>query len=194
MRDLQRRYYCSNFLVMVSVQTTSLFNLTLLSYLTNRFEQVYLTAIMSISSDIISIFISGVLIEKFGVRISLFLTYLIAGIGGVLLLTYGLDHTDSIAFPIFFLICRFGVGGAVLIVVAANSRIFDIEQASTAFGLSAFFGRLMLSAAPVVSTVAQPVPTLIFTGTCLAFSAISFLLKIHPEAETYSRNRKANGG
>ena len=127
MRDFQRRYFCRNFLVMVSVQMTSLFNLHLLSYLVNRFEQVYLTAVMSMSSDIVSIFISGILIEKFGARISLFVTYLIAGIGGILLLTYGLDHPDSIAFPIFFLICRFGVGGAVLIVVAANSRIFDIE-------------------------------------------------------------------
>ena len=112
---------------MTSVQITSLFNFHLLSYLTNHFEQVYLTAIMSISSDFFSIFISGMILEKFGTKTSLFICYLLAAIGGILMLSYGLDHTDSIIFPIFFLICRFGVRGTDLICVAANARVFDVE-------------------------------------------------------------------
>ena len=42
-------------------------------------------------------------------------------------LAYGLDHMDSIAFPIFFFIARFGVAGNQLVYVAANARIFDVE-------------------------------------------------------------------
>ena len=165
---------------MTSVQITSLFNIHLLSYLTNHFEQVYLTAIMSVSSDFFSIFISGYILERFGTKVSLFICYLFAAMGGILMLAYGLDHTDSVAFPIFFLICRFGVRGADLISIAANARVFDIEQASTAFGLGAFFGRLVCSAAPLISTVAQPVPMLIFTVTTIASTSSTFLIKVHP--------------
>ena len=174
---------------MTCVQITALFNYHLLSYLQNHFEQVYLTAIMGTSSDFFTIFAAGCLLEKLGVKTSLVFCYITAAFGGILMLAYGLDHTDSIAFPIFFLICRAGVRGADLIFVAANSRVFDIEQASTAFGLGAFFGRMGLSAAPVVSTIAQPVPMVIFTATTIVSSTTAFCLMIHPQAETFNRKK-----
>lgn len=145
---------------------------------------------MSITSDFFSIFFSGYIMEKLGSRISLLICYMLALIGGISMLAYGLDNPDSAAFPVFFLICRSGIRGADLIYVAANSRVFDIEQASTAFGLGSFFGRIVVSSAPTVSTVSQPVPMVIFTTMALASSVSSFLLKIHPEAETCTRKPK----
>ena len=83
----------------------------MLSYLTNTFEQVYITAFLGIISDDLAFFIAGVIHEKFGSRCSLLFCYLISAFGGILTLAYGLDHMDSIAFPIFFFIARFGVAG-----------------------------------------------------------------------------------
>lgn len=142
---------------------------------------------MSVSSDFFSIFLSGYILDKLGSRRSLLICYLLASIGGICMLAYGLDNPNSAAFPVFFLICRSGIRGSDIIVVAANSRVFDIEQASTAFGLGAFFGRIVVSSAPTISTVPQPIPMVIFTASALASSASSFLLKIHPEAETCTR-------
>ena len=83
----------------------------LISYLTNTFEQVYITALLGIAGDLFSFFFAGFLHEKFGSRLSLMIGYLISVFGGIMTLAYGLQHTDSIAFPIFFFIARFGVSG-----------------------------------------------------------------------------------
>jgi len=151
--NFQRRYFCRNFVLMTTVQITCLFNFHLLAYLTNLFEQVYVTGIMAVSSEFVAYLVAGYVLEKLGAKVSLMTCYTIAGVGGVLMLTYGLHHTDSIAFPIIFLVCRFGVAGVYILFIAANARIFDVEKSATAFGLGSFFARMVLSGAPLVSTM-----------------------------------------
>ena len=124
--NFQRRYFCRNFILMTIVQITCMFNFYLLSYLVNLFEQVYVTGILVMSADIISQVIAGCIFEKLGAKVSLASFYAISGIGGIVMLLYGLQHTDSVAFPIIFLICRFGISGVFLLLVASNARIFDI--------------------------------------------------------------------
>ena len=75
---------------MTIVQVTSLFNAHLLSYLTNLFEQVYLTAIMSVTAEFLAILASGLMMTKLGVKISLTACYLASGLSGIIMLTYGL--------------------------------------------------------------------------------------------------------
>ena len=77
---------------MTLVQVTSLFNYHLLAYLTNRFAQVYLTGMLGVSSEFVANFASGLILEKFGARASLISFYTCCGVGGVLMLTYGLAH------------------------------------------------------------------------------------------------------
>ena len=165
---------------MTLVQISCLFNFHLLSYLTNLFEQVYLTGIMSVSSEIVAYLIAGYVLEKLGARVSLLSCYLTAGIGGIMMLAYGLEHTDSIAFPIMFLICRFGISGVYILFIAANARIFDVEKSATAFGIGSFFARLILSTAPLASTFRQPLPMYIFTFTTLLAAGFVLFIKVHP--------------
>ena len=151
--NFQKRHFRRNFILMTIVQVTCLFNVHLLSYLTNLFEQVYLTAIMSVSSEFLAILAGGLMLTKLGVKISLTACYLVSGFSGILMLTYGLQNTDSIAFPILLTACRSGVSGVAVLFVAANARIFDVESSATAFGLGSFFSRMILSSAPIVSTL-----------------------------------------
>jgi len=152
-RAFQQRYFIRNLVLMTFVQLCCLFNFNLLNYLTNRFEQVYLTGVMSLSSEIGAIFFAGALLTKVGTRLSLVTCYCASGIGGILMLTYGLQNPDSIAFPIIFLVCRFGVSGVNVLYVACNARIFDVETSVTAFGLASFFARMSLSGAPLIATL-----------------------------------------
>ena len=64
---------------------------------------------------------------------------------------YGLNHADSLAFPAIFLLCRFGTGGLVVIMVAANPIVFYVENAAMAFGIGSFFARALSSAVPIVA-------------------------------------------
>ena len=182
-RGFQRRHFFRNLLLMTCVQLCCLFNFNLLNYLTNRFEQVYLTGVMSLSSELASIFFAGLLLEKLGTRLSLVTCYLTSAIGGILMLAYGLNNVESIAFPIIFLVCRFGVSGINVLYVACNARIFDVEQSVTAFGLASFFARMSLSGAPLISTLDQPTPMMVFTLTTVVAAAISYFVKVHPSLE-----------
>ena len=181
--EFQRKHFCRNFVLMTMVQITCLFNFHLLAYLINLFEQVYLTGIMSCSSEFVAYMAAGVVLEKLGVKTSLVACYLIAGLGGILMLAYGLGHTEDASFPVIFLVCRFGCAGVYILFIAANSRIFDVERSATAFGLGSFFARMVLSAAPIISTVPQPVPMIIFTLPTLLAVGLIFFIKVHPEAE-----------
>ncbi len=67
-----------------------------------------------------------------------------------------------------------------MLYVACNARIFDVEKSATAFGLGSFFARMILSGAPLVSTLSQPYPMIVFT-VCTTLSAlVSCLVKVHP--------------
>lgn len=188
--NFQRRYFCRNFILMTAVQITCLFNFHLLAYLTNLFEQVYVTGIMAVSSEFVAYLIAGYVLEKLGAKISLMTCYTIAGVGGVLMLSFGLHNTESIWFPVIFLVCRFGVAGVYILFIAANARIFDVEKSATAFGLGSFFARMVLSGAPLVSTMQQPVPMYIFTATTIIAIFLSFFVKVHPDADR--RSKKAH--
>jgi len=138
---------------------------------------------MSLSSELVSIIFAGVLLEKLGTRASLMTCFLFSAIGGVAMVTYGLNNTDTIAFPIIFLICRFGVGGINVLYTACNARIFDVESSATAFGMAALFARMSLSGAPLVATLNQPTPMYVFLATTALAAGISYFVKVHPKLE-----------
>ena len=79
--------------------------------------------------------------------------YLIAAVGSIMMLAYGLNHTSEISFPLIFLLCRFGISGVDVPLGVAIVRVFDTERSATAFGLGSLFARLTVSAAPLASTI-----------------------------------------
>jgi len=87
--------------VMTLVQCTTLFTYYLLSYLVTHFDQIYSTAFYGAVFELIATFISGVILQKLGSRKSLLLFYSCAALGGVLLLSYGLDNLESFGFLSF---------------------------------------------------------------------------------------------
>ena len=109
--NFQRKHFARNFVLMTTVQIACLFNFHLLSYLANTFDQVYLTTLLAVSSEFLAYLVGGYIFEKLGAKRSLTVQFLLSGVGGIAMLTFGLHHPDSLAFPIIFLFCRFGVSG-----------------------------------------------------------------------------------
>ena len=138
---------------MTVVQVAMIFNYQLLGFMTPLFEQAYLIGIMGSLSEIAAYAASGLIFECMGPKFTFLLSMMIALAGGLLILFYGLDHQESLSFPIFFLIAKFGVSCAYSIMVVGNASIFTVKRAATAFGLAAFFARMIQSASPVISTI-----------------------------------------
>ena len=68
------------------------FNFYLVMYLANTFEQVYVTALFLSFADIVAYVIGGILVKKFGAKFTLTYSFMISTIGGILVLSYGLQH------------------------------------------------------------------------------------------------------
>ena len=124
------------------IQVSIYFNYMLLTYLTNLFEQIYMTGLVSAASEIGAYIFSGTLFEKLGVRRTYLISLSIATLGGILIIAYGLDHQESITFPIFFLLCKFGLCSGFNMIVVANSTIFEVKRAATALATPMFLARL----------------------------------------------------
>ena len=136
------------------IQVLIYFNYMLLTYLTNLFEQIYMTGLVSAASEMGAYIFSGMLFERLGVRRTYLISLSIATLGGILIIAYGLDHQESITFPMFFLLCKFGLCSGFNMVVVANSTIFEVKRAATALGTPMFLARLSQSISPLVATVA----------------------------------------
>ena len=148
---------------------------------------------MSLLSELVSTFTAGLVMNKFGTKRTLIIFYSISVFGAILMLIHGLAHTDSIAFPAIFLLCRFGTGGVYVIMIAANARIFYVENAATAFGFASFFARLACTACPLVAIISQPTPMYIYAAMAIFALLVSLLLKIHPEAENFKTTKSEEG-
>ena len=139
-------------------------------------------------SEMCAYIFSGTLFEKLGVRKTYLISLGIATIGGILIIAYGIEHQDSITFPLFYLLCKFGLCSAFNMTVVANSTIFEVKKAATAFGAPCFLARLGQSIAPILATLTQPIPVYIFCAASTTCGVLAALLKV-PEKTPATRGR-----
>lgn len=92
LETLSRRDVKCNLGLMAIIWAVGSFNFYLMTFLANTFEQVYLTALCLSLADIFGYLISGILVQKIGAKSTLFMSQLTASLGGLLILTYGLQH------------------------------------------------------------------------------------------------------
>ena len=159
------------------VWLTASFCYYLILTLINTFDDVYVTALVSSFSEIAAYILSGLFFERIGVKLSLVLSFALSGLGGILILAWGLDHQSSTLFFIFFLFTKFGVTCAFNINFAANSYLFPTLFAATAIGVCNFAARFTSSFSFVVSRLEEPTPMYLLTGLCALTSLAAILLK-----------------
>ena len=64
----------------------------LLHYLTVVFDQVYMIGLGSVISEILAFMIAGPFFEKFGINRTHMVFQGLSLVGGIIVITYGLDH------------------------------------------------------------------------------------------------------
>ena len=68
------------------------FNYYLIQFLLSTFKDEYIASDASATSDILAFAVSGVIFHYLGVKITFFLCFSTATVGGLLILAYGLQH------------------------------------------------------------------------------------------------------
>ena len=82
----------SNFIICALLWLLSTINYYMTIYLVNKVEKEFICATVSVSSEMVAYFASGYLMEFFGPKKTYIGSFTLALIGGVLLLSYGLEH------------------------------------------------------------------------------------------------------
>ena len=70
---------------------------------------------------------------------------MIASIGGLLILTYGLSHQDHMVFPVLFFIAKFGIASAFNVIFVGNTKIFPQEVGASTMSICSVLARLLSS-------------------------------------------------
>jgi len=162
---------------MSMVWLSTAFGYYLILTLINTFEEVYVTALTSSVSEMIAYVISGLFYERIGVKLSLILAFTLSTFGGIMILSWGLDHQDSIWFFVWFLFAKFGVTCTFNINFVANSYFFPTLFAATALGVCNFGARFVSAFSFIIGQLEEPVPMAMFTALCGITAVASFFLK-----------------
>jgi len=152
-----------NLMIMACVWLITSFNYYLIQFLVNTFDQIYTTAVFSSVSEMVGIVAGGAFYTNLGIKSSLSLSFSLALFGAILILLYGLQHQDSIYFPLFILIAKFGISSAFNILYVSHSSVFPVLFAATALGLCNFVTRIFTAISPILAQMEEPLPIIIFT-------------------------------
>ena len=156
---------------------SSSFGYYLILTLVNTFDKVYVTAFTSSASEITAYIVSGLFYERVGVKFSLILSFAISTVGGILILTWGLEHQSSTLFFIFFLLAKFGITCTLNIEFMANQFFFPTLFAATALGICGFLSAIFSALSYIVGELQEPIPMWIFTVMCVLSTVAAKFLK-----------------
>ena len=168
------------------------FGYYLILTLINTFEKVYVTALTSSVSEMVAYVLSGMFYERIGVKQSLIISFLVSTIGGILILSWGLQHQDSNLFFVCFLLTKFGVTCTFNINFVANSYFFPTLFAATALGVCNFLARFVSAFSFVISQLDEPIPMICFTVLCGITVVTSFFLKTEEKPKAVYGDSVAN--
>ena len=99
---------------------TTSFDYYLIQFLVNTFDQVYISAIASSISDILSYIFGGYIYSQLGTRATLALSYGLSTLGGLVILAYGLQHQDKWTFAPLVILAKFGISCTFNILILAH--------------------------------------------------------------------------
>ena len=134
---------------------------------------------MASGSEMLGMIAGGFLLQYFGIKMSLAISFASSFVGAILVMTYGLGHQESMLFPAFILIMKFGVSAAFNIIYLAHPMIFPVLFAATALGICNFTSRCLTGISPILAQMEEPLPMIVFLFLCLA--GVTLVWGIQPE-------------
>ena len=134
---------------MTIIWLTCSFNFYLIQFLLTSFEDVYMTTIFSCISNMAAYATGGIIYSRLGVKKTQLLGQAIALIGGIIILTIGLQNEDSWFFPVLIMFANFGVALSFGLNYISNSILFPTLFAATALGICNSFARLFSGLSPL---------------------------------------------
>ena len=145
------------------VWLTICFNWFMISYMVNTLEKIYESAIAMSIADILSYLVAGLIYKSIGIKRLLLYTNMLAAMGGLSILYYGLQHESSWTYPLLIFIAKTGVSCAFNGIFIGHQALFPVLFATTSFGICNIFGRMFSALSPLIANIEQPIPMQAYT-------------------------------
>lgn len=167
-----------NLILMTVFWTAASFNFYVLTfYLKYIPGSIYVNACLACVADIVGHMVSGYIAKLFGVKPAFFIAFILASIGGVMLVIFFNAKETLIA--VFVLFARCGMAFAFNMVYYATPQMFPTETCSTAFGICNVFARFISILSPLVAELPEPVPMTVFSVVAIVSAVLpAFLRKV----------------
>lgn len=152
----------------------------------------FVNSIITASADILAYSISGLILDRLGIKLSYLASFTVALVGGALYLAFRINNPGLI--PIFLLLSNYGNSWGTNIDWNSNAKLFPVIYASSANGICNLFSRLSTVVSPQFAEFDQPWPIVIAMGMSGIGAVLCMLLKPPAkEVRTQLQDSEDNG-
>lgn len=165
-----------NLVLMTVFWSTSSLNYFIITfYLKYIPGNIYTNTSLACIAEIIAYVVIGFIMDKFGVKLSFIISYILAATGGIFLVIF--YNADGYLIGVFVLFAKFGISVAYQCCYLATPQMFPTVLTSTAFGIANLFSQAITMSAPLIAELDAPIPMSIFSITCIASAFFPICLR-----------------
>lgn len=149
---------------------------------------LFINGMVSATSECFAYAISGFLQATFGLKPTLFFSFLLGVIGMICLIL--IDTDSELVLSVFILGSKFGISSAFNLLYLGNTQMFPMNMIATSYGICAVFARLFTIFSPVVAEIKpDTIPQWMFVAVAAAAVFASTMIT---KPEDKSQRRKVN--
>ena len=167
-----------NLILMTCFWTTSSFNYYIMTfYLKYIPGNIFVNNTLAVTAMCMGHLFSGIVMQACGVKLTFIISFVLAALGGLLLVIF--YNADGALIATFVLFAEFGISFAFNMAYVATPMMFPTALCSTAFGICNVFARFATILSPLIAELPDPVPMSVFTVMCIASAILPpFLRKV----------------
>ena len=155
--------------------TSSLDYYLMIFYLKYIPGNIFINTTLSSFADLLGYAGSGIIMKTFGVKLSFMISFILAAIGGFLLVIF--FNAEGALIAVFVLFAKFGISVAFNISYLATPHMFPTAVGVTAFGICNLFARFSTILSPLIAELPDPAPMSVLTVTCLVSAFLPLCLR-----------------
>ena len=144
---------------------------------------IFINIIITCVADAVSSIGAGVIAQTIGTQRTLFGSYALAAIGGVLLILF---DQNEVIIMILMMVTKFGINVCFTLCYIINAEYFPSIVCARVFGICNIFSRISTIMSPLIAEVTPPIPMIIYVLICTISMVASMFLTKAEDGEAFA--------
>lgn len=180
----QDKIYRANLYIMVIAWSSASFCFYILGFYIKYIPgDIFINIIITCVADAISSIGAGMIAQYIGTQRTLFGSYALAAIGGVLLILF---DQNEVLIMVLMMVTKFGINVCFTLCYIINAEYFPSIVCSRVFGICNIFSRISTILSPLIAEVTPPIPMIIYVLICSVSMIASMFLRKAEDGEAFA--------